>query len=160
MIERFIVWMYRAWNTKGWFMYVFADLLFMILECKLWEHGKGQGPVVTPKAARWLSRSQAEVTKALYSWEDGRLVCPDSDPAEQRMMTKIDLLEKKWGCFNEKELIYSVFSSLKSLVKAKWNIVWLKHKSVMFSWHWTVCIGTWAQTTVEFLPPCEEWLTY
>lgn len=126
MIERFIVWMYRAWNTKGWFMYVFADLLFAILECKLWEHGKGQGPVVTPKAARWLSRSQAEVTKALYSWEDGRLVCPDSDPAEQRMMTKIDLLEKKWGCFNEKELIYSVFSSLKSLVKAKWNIVWLK----------------------------------
>lgn len=53
-------------------------------------------------------------------------MCPDSDPAEQRMMTKIDLLEKKWGCFNEKELIYSVFSSLKSLVKAKWNIVGLK----------------------------------
>lgn len=147
MIERFIVWMYRAWNTKGWFMYVFADLLFTILECKLWEHGEGQGPVLTPKAARWLSRSQAEVTKAPYSWEDGRLVCPDCYPAEQRMMTKIDLLvikEKKWGCFNEKELIYSVFSSLKSLVKAKWNIVWLKHnatdKSVMFSWH---CLPWW-----------------
>lgn len=50
-------------------------------------------------------------------------MCPGCYPAEQRMMTKIDLLEKKWGCFNEKEFIYSVFSSLKSLVKAKWNIV-------------------------------------
>lgn len=41
-------------------------------------------------------------------------------------MTKIDLLvikEKKWGYFNQKELIYSVFSSLKSLVKAKGNLV-------------------------------------
>lgn len=105
-------------------MYVFADLLFTILERKLWEHGKGQGPVVTPKAARWLSRSQAEVTKVPYSWEDGRLVCPDCYPAEQRTMTKIDLLvikEKKWGCFNENFKIFGKSQVEHSMTKTQRN---------------------------------------